>query len=141
MKSSMVVLAIYCHPRPPPQRYKSDQYNSLGYTSITSQKVVESSKFLFCFPFPRILLTCQTTQPMGLVFPSEQVAWVKEELQSLLKKGAVVSVTDCHKGFHSNIYLVVLSGISNLKLVQFFKLVLQYDYSTMIPGNLAITMQ
>ena len=35
----------------------------------------------------------------------------------------------------------VLNGISNLKSVRFFNLVLQYDYSIVITGNFAFTMQ
>ena len=35
---------------------------------------------------------------------------------------------------------VVLSGIRNLKSVRFFNLVLQYDYSIVVTGNLAFTM-
>ena len=36
---------------------------------------------------------------------------------------------------------VALSGTNNLKLVQFFKLVLQYDYSIVLYMFLACTMQ
>ena len=43
------------------------------------------------------------TQP---VFPPEQAAQVREELQSLLKKGAVVPVSDSQEGFYSNLFLV-----------------------------------
>ena len=58
------------------------------------------------FRIPFTSLPSQTTQPAELVFPSEQAAQVREELQSLLVKGAVVPVIGCHKGFYSNIFLV-----------------------------------
>ena len=53
------------------------------------------------FRIPFTSLPSQTTQPAELVFPSEQAAQVREELQSLLVKGAVVPVIGCHKGFYS----------------------------------------
>ena len=39
------------------------------------------------------------------------------------------------------IYNLVLRGINNLKSVRFFKLVLRYDHSIVITGNLAFTIQ
>ena len=59
------------------------------------------------FRIPFTSLPSQTTQPAELVFPSEQAAQVREELQSLLGKGAVVPVIYCHKGFYLNIFLVL----------------------------------
>ena len=40
----------------------------------------------------------------------------------------------------AKLVILVLSGIRNLKSVRFFNLVLRYDYSIVVTGNLAFTM-
>ena len=44
------------------------------------------------------------------------------------------------KSTDNDYYKIVLSGIRNLKSVRFFNLVLRYDYSIVVTGNLAFTM-
>lgn len=53
-----------------------------------------------------ISLSSQVTLPAEPVFPPKQAAQVKEELQYLLEKGAVVPVIDSQEGFYSNLLLV-----------------------------------
>jgi len=53
---------------------------------------------------------CVSTQPEHTTSSTsvspEQAAQVREELQSLMEKGAVAPVTDSHEGFYSNLFLV-----------------------------------
>ena len=58
------------------------------------------------FRIPFVSLPCQSTLPTQPVFPPEQAAQVREELQSLLEKGAVIPVSDSQEGFYSNLFLV-----------------------------------
>ena len=58
------------------------------------------------FRIPFVSLPSQNSLPTEPVFLSEQAAQVREELQSLLEKGAVVPVTDSQEGFYSNLFLV-----------------------------------
>ena len=55
---------------------------------------------------PFASLPTQGILPTEPVFPPEQAAQVREELQSLLEKGAVVPVTDSQESFYSNLFLV-----------------------------------
>ena len=58
------------------------------------------------FRIPFVSLPCQNTLPTQPVFLPEQAAQVREEIQSLLEKGAVVPVSDSQEGFYSNLFLV-----------------------------------
>ena len=58
------------------------------------------------FRKPFASLPTQGTLPTEPVFPPEQADQVREELQSLLEKGAVVPVTENQEGYYSNLFLV-----------------------------------
>ena len=58
------------------------------------------------FKIPFVSLPSQDMIPIQPVFPPEQAAQVREELQSLLEKGAVVPVSNSLEGFYSNLFLV-----------------------------------
>ena len=53
-----------------------------------------------------VSLPSQSTRPSEPVFPPEQEAQVREELQSLLEKVVEVPATDSQGSFYSNLFLV-----------------------------------